>query len=1037
METDFFNFQLGSIASPYYNQGGLEDSESSILDNLQNDFSYEPSSFEGSATLWDADGELSSDIPTLSMGSLDGSFSRGDTGYKEDFHKLLTDWNEHLGSLQVSDEEEIDVKDMVKISENLPEDIFDDSMERRSYLSGMSPKGRSRVKRIIRSDVKLERSVDGRIDVDGDSQIECIDNMMSLDEPEVKIPSFADDGLLFVPEQPDFLFGDCEDDENISKMNAVKVEPESGRGSPSGSSIEVEEDCVDVETVSGPVPVLQAGDLTSLLEQFEASEAVNGASPSSGGARAPGPVSKSVIPTVPTNFPSAPVSSSPLKGSKGPYGASLPATPLMTNQKIRDSLPIEIIEKIKACGRKKPISVIPAMPSKRNGQRGTRMQDAGATLSRNKLLKIVSGGQLGGGESVQLDHDYCSSEMARPPSFYHSDASEYASEACKSRRGRKETTSGALPTVGSNARSIVAKPAIQNPPVRGTDPSQTVSQVGAVDRRVTGVVKNISDRSRKLDVGCCYEKNSKKDSGLESGEVSDAGEEAGSCPTVSELNPDKHSIGHPDEVDGARGTVPSAGSQEHEVQKPKRKLNLQEYRSRRSELEKQKVYPCEVQLSEIPMPKEDPSGMSDVVSAKVDVVSEASVNTEANQSEVPEQKVSEDASSEKPKMHSVEVQTKCSEEKEKVPDEKSPFDDQKRAARSRDRRRRNYRSHHRNRNDSASSNSSVLSHSSYGSVSSCSSRSSSTSSMNQGRGRRHRHHRGNHSCHCRSGHSHKGRRHNSRARSVGGKGSSHHMRRSSSMQHGHSQVKSPSSLTSCGSSPSSSLRSITPSSHSPSPHRSGDRQSRRRNRRRSHKDAEVRRRSCRSHSSRSPSWSSDCSSCYSRSRSPIHGAPHRAKSNSSSCGLAALPPSSDWQPGIEREKIRQVEERRVIYVGRLAEGTTKADLRHRFEVFGEIIDISVHFREHGDNYGFVTFAYKVDAYEAVEHGNDDPTLPKYDLCFGGRRAFCKVRYSDLDAMSTWSSSGGGFKGSGVSRVGDDSFDSLLREAQAKIRKRQV
>lgn len=48
-----------------------------------------------------------------------------------------------------------------------------------------------------------------------------------------------------------------------------------------------------------------------------------------------------------------------------------------------------------------------------------------------------------------------------------------------------------------------------------------------------------------------------------------------------------------------------------------------------------------------------------------------------------------------------------------------------------------------------------------------------------------------------------------------------------------------------------------------------------------------------------------------------------------------------------------------------------------------------------DNYGFVTFAYKNDAYEAVEHGNDDPTLPRYDLCFGGRRAFCKVKYADL------------------------------------------
>lgn len=47
------------------------------------------------------------------------------------------------------------------------------------------------------------------------------------------------------------------------------------------------------------------------------------------------------------------------------------------------------------------------------------------------------------------------------------------------------------------------------------------------------------------------------------------------------------------------------------------------------------------------------------------------------------------------------------------------------------------------------------------------------------------------------------------------------------------------------------------------------------------------------------------------------------------------------------EKLRQVEERRVIYVGRIDEGTTKAHLRARFEVFGPIVDISVHFRERG------------------------------------------------------------------------------------------
>lgn len=42
-----------------------------------------------------------------------------------------------------------------------------------------------------------------------------------------------------------------------------------------------------------------------------------------------------------------------------------------------------------------------------------------------------------------------------------------------------------------------------------------------------------------------------------------------------------------------------------------------------------------------------------------------------------------------------------------------------------------------------------------------------------------------------------------------------------------------------------------------------------------------------------------------------------------------------------------MEERRVIYVGRLDENISKLDLRRRFEAFGPVLDISVHFREHG------------------------------------------------------------------------------------------
>jgi peroxisome proliferator-activated receptor gamma coactivator-related protein 1 len=39
--------------------------------------------------------------------------------------------------------------------------------------------------------------------------------------------------------------------------------------------------------------------------------------------------------------------------------------------------------------------------------------------------------------------------------------------------------------------------------------------------------------------------------------------------------------------------------------------------------------------------------------------------------------------------------------------------------------------------------------------------------------------------------------------------------------------------------------------------------------------------------------------------------------------------------------------------------------------------------------------YKEDANNAVDHGNDDPSLPQYEINFGGRRAFCDSIYSDL------------------------------------------
>ena len=50
---------------------------------------------------------------------------------------------------------------------------------------------------------------------------------------------------------------------------------------------------------------------------------------------------------------------------------------------------------------------------------------------------------------------------------------------------------------------------------------------------------------------------------------------------------------------------------------------------------------------------------------------------------------------------------------------------------------------------------------------------------------------------------------------------------------------------------------------------------------------------------------------------------------------------------MEEEEGLEDSERRVVYVGKIAEGTTRADLRKRFEVFGPILEISVHFRDRG------------------------------------------------------------------------------------------
>lgn len=171
-----------------------------------------------------------------------------------------------------------------------------------------------------------------------------------------------------------------------------------------------------------------------------------------------------------------------------------------------------------------------------------------------------------------------------------------------------------------------------------------------------------------------------------------------------------------------------------------------------------------------------------------------------------------------------------------------------------------------------------------------------------------------------------------------------------------------------------------------------------------------RRSTCSSRSSRSSNYYSHRSYSRSRSRSPRY---RRTRSPKTA----------------ERDHLNAVEERRIIYVGRITKGTIKDDLRKKFYKFGPITKISLHFRDIGENYGFVTFKYKEDAHAAYEHGNEDPSYPYYKISFGGRREFCKAAYSDLDNMRDESFY--------HMQSSDNSYDKLLKDTLEKLKKRKV
>lgn len=80
---------------------------------------------------------------------------------------------------------------------------------------------------------------------------------------------------------------------------------------------------------------------------------------------------------------------------------------VVKSKQILEALPQELIKRIKASGKRKPISVIPPIPNKKP-RLGPRVQESSQQLVKNKIPKNLKS------DVVQLDHDYCSSLSPYP-----------------------------------------------------------------------------------------------------------------------------------------------------------------------------------------------------------------------------------------------------------------------------------------------------------------------------------------------------------------------------------------------------------------------------------------------------------------------------------------------------------------------------------------------------------------------------------------------------------------------------------------------
>ncbi|XP_078087217.1 peroxisome proliferator-activated receptor gamma coactivator 1-beta isoform X2 [Mustelus asterias] len=128
-------------------------------------------------------------------------------------------------------------------------------------------------------------------------------------------------------------------------------------------------------------------------------------------------------------------------------------------------------------------------------------------------------------------------------------------------------------------------------------------------------------------------------------------------------------------------------------------------------------------------------------------------------------------------------------------------------------------------------------------------------------------------------------------------------------------------------------------------------------------------------------------------------------------------------------KKKAMDECRIVYVGKLACNVTQAELKRRFEVFGEIEECKLLGQDRGDMYGYIAYRFSEDASFALKNGHNlqKQNEPALQLCYGGLRRFRKTSYTDLDS-STEDLDPAPIK----SKYDTMDFDSLLKEAQKSL-----